>query len=104
MSMPALSPSWRFEFGSRYCAKETCRNPRDDFDIINLFCSRGIPYFPLVSFGIPGRDLRSAIETQLAMFSGREADTPKLIAEAEWLGKRMDRTRQEAFWLQTNVS
>ncbi len=32
------------------------------------------------------------------MFSGREADTPKLIAEAEWLGKRMDRTRQEAFW------
>jgi len=55
--------------------------------------------FSFGQFWDPGRDLRSAIQTQLAMVSGREADTPKLIAEAEWLGKRMeeevDRARRD---------
>ena len=55
--------------------------------------------FSFGQFWDPGHDLRSAIQTQLAMVSGREADTPKLIAEAEWLGKRMeeegDRARRD---------
>ena len=55
--------------------------------------------FSFGQFWDPGRDIRSAIQTQLAMVSGREADTPKLIAEAEWLGKRMeeeiDRARRD---------
>jgi tetratricopeptide (TPR) repeat protein len=46
--------------------------------------------FSFGQFWDPGHDLRSAIQTQLAMVSGREADTPKLITEAEWLGKRME--------------
>jgi tetratricopeptide (TPR) repeat protein len=46
--------------------------------------------FSYGQFWDPGRDIRSAIQTQLAMVSGREADTSKLIAEAEWLGKRME--------------
>jgi tetratricopeptide (TPR) repeat protein len=38
----------------------------------------------------PGRDIRSAIQTDLAMISGRDLDWQKLIAETEWLGQRME--------------
>jgi tetratricopeptide (TPR) repeat protein len=46
--------------------------------------------FSYGQFWDPGREIRSAIQSQLAMVSGREADTSKLITEAEWLGKRME--------------
>jgi hypothetical protein len=46
--------------------------------------------FSYGQFWDPGREIRSAIQSQLAMVSGREADTSKMIAEAEWLGKRME--------------
>lgn len=55
--------------------------------------------FSFGQFWDPGRDIRSAIQTQLAMVPAREADAPKLIAGAEWLGKRMeeeiDRARRD---------
>jgi tetratricopeptide (TPR) repeat protein len=46
--------------------------------------------FSYGQFWDPGREIRSAIQNQLAMVSGREADASKVIAEAEWLGKRME--------------
>ena len=50
-------------------------------------------------FWDPGREIRSAIQTDLAMISGRDLDWPKLIAAGEWVGKRMelesDRARRD---------
>jgi tetratricopeptide (TPR) repeat protein len=46
--------------------------------------------FSYGQFWDPGREIRSAIRSQLAMVSGRETDTSKVIADAEWLGKRME--------------
>ena len=36
------------------------------------------------------REIRSAIEGDLAMISGRDLDWQKLIANGEWLGKRIE--------------
>jgi tetratricopeptide (TPR) repeat protein len=49
----------------------------------------------------PGRDIRSAIQSDLAMISGKDLDWQKLIANTEWLGIRMEEEsdlarRQEA--------
>jgi tetratricopeptide (TPR) repeat protein len=41
-------------------------------------------------FWDPSREIRSAIQTDLAMISGRDFDWPKLIAAGEWVGKRME--------------
>lgn len=38
----------------------------------------------------PGYELRSAIKGDLAMISSREFDWQRLIADSEWLGKRME--------------
>ena len=38
----------------------------------------------------PGRDIRSAIQSDLAMINGRDLDWQKLIANTEWLGMRME--------------
>ncbi|MDP2604086.1 MAG: tetratricopeptide repeat protein [Deltaproteobacteria bacterium] len=46
--------------------------------------------FSFGQFWDPQRDIRSAIQSDLAMISGRELDWQKLIAEGEWLGKRME--------------
>ena len=50
-------------------------------------------------FWDPGREIRSAIQTDLAMISGRDVDWPKLIAAGEWVGKQMelesDRARRD---------
>ena len=55
--------------------------------------------FSFGQFWDPGRDIRSAIQMQLAMIPGRDGDMPKIIAESEWLGKRMeeevDRARRQ---------
>jgi len=36
------------------------------------------------------REIRSAIEDDLAMLSGKDVDVQKLIADGEWLGKRVE--------------
>jgi len=41
-------------------------------------------------FWDPAREIRSAIQTDLAMISGRDIDWPQLIAAGEWVGKRME--------------
>jgi tetratricopeptide (TPR) repeat protein len=41
-------------------------------------------------FWDPAREIRSAIQTDLAMISGRDIDWQKLIAAGEWVGKRME--------------
>jgi Tfp pilus assembly protein PilF len=50
-------------------------------------------------FWDPAREIRSAIQTDLAMISGRDIDWQKLIASGEWVGKRMelesDRARRD---------
>jgi tetratricopeptide (TPR) repeat protein len=55
--------------------------------------------FSFGQFWDPRREIRQAIQTDLAMISSREFDWQKLIAEGEWLGKQMedeiDRARQD---------
>jgi tetratricopeptide (TPR) repeat protein len=38
----------------------------------------------------PGHDIRSAIQTQLAMIAGKETSLPTIVADGEWLGMRME--------------
>jgi tetratricopeptide (TPR) repeat protein len=38
----------------------------------------------------PNRELRSEMENALAMISGRDIDWEKLIASAEWIGRKME--------------
>jgi tetratricopeptide (TPR) repeat protein len=42
------------------------------------------------------RELRSSIQGDLAMISGREFDLQKLITSAEWLGKRFEEESDQA--------
>jgi tetratricopeptide (TPR) repeat protein len=44
----------------------------------------------------PRREIRSTIQTDLAMISGRDLDWEKLVADAEWLGKRMEEESDRA--------
>jgi hypothetical protein len=46
-------------------------------------------------FWDPGREIRSAIQDNLAMLSGREVNVQTLLANGEWLGKRVE---QEIDW------
>lgn len=41
-------------------------------------------------FWDPSREIRSAIQTNLAAIAGRDVDWQKLVADGEWLGKRME--------------
>jgi tetratricopeptide (TPR) repeat protein len=45
---------------------------------------------PFEAFWDPGREMRSAIEKDLAMISGNRIDEQRLMANAEWLGQRME--------------
>jgi hypothetical protein len=45
---------------------------------------------PFEAIWDPGRELRSAIEKNLAMISGNRIDWQWLIANAEWVGERME--------------
>jgi tetratricopeptide (TPR) repeat protein len=45
---------------------------------------------PFEAFWDPGREMRSAIEKDLAMISGNRIDEERLMANAEWLGQRME--------------
>ena len=42
--------------------------------------------FSIGQFWDPDRDIRSAIQSDLAMISGKDLDWQKLIADTEWLG------------------
>ena len=42
------------------------------------------------------QEIRSTIRTDLAMISARDVDLPQLIAEGEWLGKRMEEESDRA--------
>ena len=45
---------------------------------------------PFEAFWDPRREMRSAIEKDLAMISGSRIDEQRLMANAEWLGERME--------------
>lgn len=47
-------------------------------------------------FWDPGREIRSGIEKELAVISGGEPDWPRLIASAEWLGRKMEEEMDRA--------
>jgi tetratricopeptide (TPR) repeat protein len=44
----------------------------------------------------PARDIRTAIENDLRMLSGREPDMSKAIASGEWIAKRMEEEEDKA--------
>jgi hypothetical protein len=46
--------------------------------------------YSIGQFWDPARDIRSAIQSNLAMISGKEIDWQKLTADTEWLGIRME--------------
>jgi tetratricopeptide (TPR) repeat protein len=46
--------------------------------------------FSIGQYWDPGRDIRAAIQTNLAMISGKDLDWQRLIANTEWLGIRME--------------
>ena len=46
--------------------------------------------FSYGQFWDPRREIRSSIEGDFAMLSGKEVDMQRLIADGEWLGKRVE--------------
>jgi hypothetical protein len=46
--------------------------------------------FSIGQFWDPDRDIRSAIQGNLAMISGRDLDWQRLTVNTEWLGIRME--------------
>ena len=57
--------------------------------------------FSIGQYWDPDRDIRSAIQNNLAMMTGKDLDWEKLTANTEWLGIRMEEEsdlarRQEA--------
>ncbi len=46
--------------------------------------------FSFGQFWDPRRDIRSAIQSDLAMISGRDLDWQKLIADGEWIGRKIE--------------
>jgi tetratricopeptide (TPR) repeat protein len=46
--------------------------------------------FSIGQFWDPDRDIRRAIQSDLAMISGRDLDWQRLVADTEWLGIRME--------------
>jgi tetratricopeptide (TPR) repeat protein len=58
--------------------------------------------YSIGQFWDPDRDIRSAIQSDLAMISGKDLDWQRLTADTEWLGIRMEQEsdlarRQEAY-------
>ena len=52
--------------------------------------------FSIGQYWDPGRDIRSAIQSDLAMISGKDLDWPRLISDTEWLGIRMEEESDRA--------
>ena len=61
--------------------------------------------YSIGQFWDPDRDIRRAIQNNLAMISGKDLDWQRLTADTEWLGIRMewesDLARQQAAWDQS---
>jgi tetratricopeptide (TPR) repeat protein len=52
--------------------------------------------FSFGRFWDPTNEIRSSIQGDLAMISGRDLDWTKLISNAEWIGKRMEEESDQA--------
>lgn len=52
--------------------------------------------FSFGQFWDPAREIRKAIQGDLAMISSRDVDLQKLIADGEWLGKRIEEEGDKA--------
>jgi tetratricopeptide (TPR) repeat protein len=52
--------------------------------------------FSFGQFWDPAREIRSAIQTDLAMISARDFDWQKLISDSEWVAKRMEEEGDKA--------
>jgi tetratricopeptide (TPR) repeat protein len=52
--------------------------------------------FSFGQFWDPAREIRSAIQSDLAMISGRDLDWQKLIADGEWVARRMEEEGDKA--------
>lgn len=52
--------------------------------------------FSFGQFWDPAREIRAAIQTDLAMISTRDFDWQKLISDSEWIGKRMEEEGDKA--------
>jgi tetratricopeptide (TPR) repeat protein len=52
--------------------------------------------FSIGQYWDPGRDIRRAIQSDLAMISGKDLDWQTLIADTEWLGIRMEEESDRA--------
>ena len=52
--------------------------------------------FSFGQFWDPAREIRTAIQGDLAMISGREFDWQKLITDGEWIAKRMEEETDKA--------
>ena len=61
--------------------------------------------YSIGQFWDPDRDIRRAIQNNLAMISGKDLDWQRLTADTEWLGIRMeqesDLARQQAAYDQS---
>ena len=45
---------------------------------------------PFTAFWDPRREIRSELEKDLNLLSGKDIDRPQLISSAEWIGQRME--------------
>jgi tetratricopeptide (TPR) repeat protein len=45
---------------------------------------------PFTAFWDPSHEIRSELERDRAMIAGRDIEWPKLLASAEWIGKKME--------------
>ena len=52
--------------------------------------------FSFGQFWDPAREIRSAIQGDLAMISGKEFDWQRLISDGEWVAKRMEEEGDKA--------
>jgi len=75
--------------------KEIEGGMRGMYDWLNYFTDAF--RFGYGRFWDPTGEIRSAIQTQLAMLQGKEIQWPQLLADGEWLGRRME---QEIDWAQ----
>jgi tetratricopeptide (TPR) repeat protein len=49
-------------------------------------------------FWDPRKEIRSEIQSNLAMIAGKEIDWPKLISSGEWVGQKMEEEIDQARW------
>ena len=75
--------------------KEIEGGMRGLYDWLNYFTEAF--RFSYGRFWDPRGEIRSAIQTQLAMLRGKDIEWPQLLADGEWLGRRME---QEIDWAQ----